>query len=152
MSFVWTYIILTFVINNFIFLGLIDNIEVLAPDKMDQSVEWSVSVSNIIDAGSNSSDEEDEDQEDVFGTSCLLYNSDSDDGIVFEQDNNDDWSDTESSKDVRNGEKAPEIASNTSLLRIQFLYIQMEFCEKSTLRDVINAGGLEIMSIQMLKH
>ncbi len=97
-------------------------------------------MSNIIDAGSNSSDEEDEDQEDVFGTSCLLYNSDSDDGIVFEQDDNDDSSDTESSKDVQNGEKAPEITNNTSLLKIQFLYIQMEFCEKSTLRDVINTG------------
>ena len=53
--------------------------------------------------------------------------SDSDDGIVFEQDNNDyDWFGTEDSKDMKSSDLNGKVETSSVLLpKLQFLYIQV---------------------------
>uniref|UniRef100_A0A3B5RE05 non-specific serine/threonine protein kinase n=1 Tax=Xiphophorus maculatus TaxID=8083 RepID=A0A3B5RE05_XIPMA len=103
-------------------LGLPDNVEDLAPPPaVSSSVEWSTSIERSSSAkcsGHQSSDEDEDDYEDdVFGASFLPSDSDSRSDIIF--DNGDDNSDQQ-------------------LSIAHYLYIQMEYCEKSTLRDTID--------------
>uniref|UniRef100_A0A3P9Q7R6 eIF-2-alpha kinase GCN2 n=1 Tax=Poecilia reticulata TaxID=8081 RepID=A0A3P9Q7R6_POERE len=95
-------------------LGLPDNVEDLAPPPaVSSSVEWSTSIERSSSAkcsGHQSSDEDEDDYEDdVFGASFLPSDSESRSDIIF--DNGDDSTDDIS---------------------------QMEYCEKSTLRDTID--------------
>uniref|UniRef100_A0A3B3VZ75 Eukaryotic translation initiation factor 2 alpha kinase 4 n=1 Tax=Poecilia latipinna TaxID=48699 RepID=A0A3B3VZ75_9TELE len=95
-------------------LGLPDNVEDLAPPPaVSSSVEWSTSIERSSSAkcsGHQSSDEDEDDYEDdVFGASFLPSDSDSRSDIIF--DNGDDSTDDIS---------------------------EMEYCEKSTLRDTID--------------
>ncbi|TMS21667.1 eIF-2-alpha kinase GCN2 [Larimichthys crocea] len=126
-------------------LGLPDNVEDNAPPPaLSSSVEWSTSIERSSSAkcsGHQSSDEEDDDEEDVFGASFLPSDSDSRSDIIF--DNGDDSTDEISQVEPS---KRPTIDTTESTdsdrppLIAHYLYIQMEYCEKSTLRDTIDHG------------
>uniref|UniRef100_A0A3Q2GNM7 non-specific serine/threonine protein kinase n=1 Tax=Cyprinodon variegatus TaxID=28743 RepID=A0A3Q2GNM7_CYPVA len=95
-------------------LGLPDNVEDLAPPPaLSSSVEWSTSIERSSSAkcsGHQSSDEDEDDyDDDVFGASFLPSDSESRSDIIFE-----------------NGDDSTDEMS------------QMEYCEKSTLRDTID--------------
>ncbi|XP_044021678.1 eIF-2-alpha kinase GCN2 isoform X2 [Siniperca chuatsi] len=130
-------------------LGLPDDVEDIAPPPaLSSSVEWSTSIersSSTKLSRHQSSDEEDDDddddEEDVFGASFLPSDSDSRSDIIF--DNGDESTDEISLVEPN---KRPVINTTEStdsdqpLLIAHRLYIQMEYCEKSTLRDTIDQG------------
>ncbi|XP_068436468.1 eIF-2-alpha kinase GCN2 isoform X2 [Clinocottus analis] len=129
-------------------LGLTDNAEDVAPPAaLSSAVEWSTSIERSSSAkcsGHQSSDEEDddeEDDEDVFGASFLPSGDDSSSDIIF--DNGDgstnEMSQVESSK-MPVIDTTESTDSDRPLLIAHYLYIQMEYCEKSTLRDTIDQG------------
>ncbi|KAI3367813.1 hypothetical protein L3Q82_026651 [Scortum barcoo] len=126
-------------------LGLPDNVEDNAPPPaLSSSVEWSTSIEKSSSAKCSrqeSSDEEDDDEEDVFGASFLPSDSDSRSDIIF--DNGDDSID-EISQVEPNKRSAVDTTETTDsdrpLVIAHHLYIQMEYCEKSTLRDTIDHG------------
>ncbi|KAM3594076.1 uncharacterized protein V6R79_001838 [Siganus canaliculatus] len=127
-------------------LGLPDNVEEVAPPPaLSSSVEWSTSIERSSSAkcsGHQSSDEEeDDDDEDVFGASFLPSDSDSTSDIVFANgaESTDEMSQDEPSKRPVS-DKMESIDSDRPLLIAHYLYIQMEYCEKSTLRDTIDHG------------
>ncbi|XP_035850738.1 eIF-2-alpha kinase GCN2 isoform X2 [Sander lucioperca] len=122
-------------------LGLADNAEDIAPPPaLSSSVEWSTSIerSSSAKCSRHQSSDEDDDDEDVFGASFLPSDSDSSSDIIF--DNGDE------STDEVEPSKMPVIItmestdSDRPLLIAHHLYIQMEYCEKSTLRDTIDHG------------
>uniref|UniRef100_A0A1A8GP91 non-specific serine/threonine protein kinase n=1 Tax=Nothobranchius korthausae TaxID=1143690 RepID=A0A1A8GP91_9TELE len=123
-------------------LGLPDNVEDVAPPPaLSSSVEWSTSIEKSSSAkcsGHHSSDEED-DEEDVFGASFLPSDSDSSSDIIF--DNGDESIDGMSQDEPSKRQAADTTESSDSerhLSIAHYLYIQMEYCEKSTLRDTID--------------
>ncbi|XP_068195813.1 eIF-2-alpha kinase GCN2 [Antennarius striatus] len=127
-------------------LGLPDIVEDAAPPlTLSSSVEWSTSIERSSSAKCSthhSSDEEDDDddeEEDVFGASFLPSNSDSRSDIIFDHgdESTDEMSQVEPrTKPVINTTESPD--SERSPLVAHYLYIQMEYCEKSTLRDTID--------------
>ncbi|KAM6969279.1 eIF-2-alpha kinase GCN2 [Tautogolabrus adspersus] len=127
-------------------LGLPDNVEDVAPPlALSSSVEWSTSIERSSSAKCSrhqSSDEEDDDddEEDVFGASFLPSDSDSGSDIIFDHgdESMDELSQVEPSK--RQTTETETTDSDGSLLIAHHLYIQMEYCEKSTLRDTIDQG------------
>ncbi|AWP16645.1 putative eukaryotic translation initiation factor 2-alpha kinase 4 [Scophthalmus maximus] len=131
-------------------LGLPDNAEDVAPPlALSSSVEWSTSIERSSSAkcgGHQSSDDEDDDEdddddEDVFGASFLPSDSDSGSDIIF--DNGDESIDEMSQLDPskRPVTDTAESTDGDQPQRIaHYLYIQMEYCEKSTLRDTIDDG------------
>ncbi|XP_056867769.1 eIF-2-alpha kinase GCN2 isoform X1 [Takifugu flavidus] len=128
-------------------LGLPDNVEDAAPPPaLSSSVEWSTSIERSSSAkcrGHQSSDEEDEEEEeeDVFGASFLPSDSHSRSDIIFDNgdESPDEMSQVEPSKrPTSDTEETTD--SESSLLVAHYLYIQMEYCEKSTLRDTIDHG------------
>ncbi|XP_069574792.1 eIF-2-alpha kinase GCN2 isoform X2 [Brachyistius frenatus] len=125
-------------------LGLPDNVEDVAPPPaLSSSVEWSTTIEKSSSAkcsGHQSSDDED-DEEDVFGASFLPLDSDSGSDIIFDNgdESTDEMSQVESSK--RPATDTTESSDlDRHLLIAHYLYIQMEYCEKSTLRDTIDQG------------
>ncbi|XP_070698000.1 eIF-2-alpha kinase GCN2 isoform X2 [Pempheris klunzingeri] len=129
-------------------LGLPDNVEDIAPPPaLSSSVEWSTSIERSSSAkcsGHQSSDEEDDDdddEEDVFGASFLPSDSDSRSDIIFENgdESTDEMSQVEPSKRPMI-DAVESTDSERPLLIAHYLYIQMEYCEKSTLRDTIDHG------------
>ncbi|XP_028251384.1 eIF-2-alpha kinase GCN2 [Parambassis ranga] len=122
-------------------LGLLDNVEDIAPPPaLSSSVEWSTSIERSSSAkcgGHHSSDDDDDDEEDVFGASFLPSDSDSRSDIIFDNGDEsiDEMSQVEPSK--RPATDATESDSDRQLVA-HYLYIQMEYCEKSTLRDTID--------------
>ncbi|XP_004712755.1 eIF-2-alpha kinase GCN2 [Echinops telfairi] len=127
----------------------VDSVEAAAPPPiLSSSVEWSTSCERSASArfpatGTGSSSDEDDDEEDdrdgVFSQSFLPA-SDSDSDIIF--DNED-----ENSKSRHQGEDCSEkngceqhSESSGTTEAVHYLYIQMEYCEKSTLRDTIDQG------------
>ncbi|XP_019940643.2 eIF-2-alpha kinase GCN2 [Paralichthys olivaceus] len=126
-------------------LGLPDNAEDMAPPPtLSSSVEWSTSIeksSSVMCSGHQSSDddEDDDDEEDVFGASFLPSDSDSGSDIIF--DNGDESTDEMSQLKSRPVTDTAESTDSDQPLQIaHYLYIQMEYCEKSTLRDTIDHG------------
>ncbi|CAI5696843.1 unnamed protein product [Oreochromis niloticus] len=133
-------------------LGLPDDVEDIAPPPaLSSSVEWSTSIERSSSArcsGRQSSDDEDDDdddddddEEDVFGASFLPSNSDSRSDIIFDNgdESMDEMSKVEPSKrPVSDTTESTE--SDRHLITAHYLYIQMEYCEKSTLRDTIDQG------------
>ncbi|XP_042356887.1 eIF-2-alpha kinase GCN2 [Plectropomus leopardus] len=127
-------------------LGLNDNVEDVAPPPaLSSSVEWSTSIEKSSSAkcsGPQSSDEEDDDEEeDVFGASFLPSDSDSSSDIIFDNGDEsiDEMSQVEPSKrPVMDTTESTD--SERPPLIVHHLYIQMEYCEKSTLRDTIDQG------------
>ena len=122
-----------------------DDIEKFAPSALEESVEWSIS----LDANrtQTESDSDDEDIIDVFGTSIFQQN-DSTSDIVFEHSVDDMFeieassvSFSASKKNSKDTDKQGDMTDDDSVIpRLQYLYIQMEYCEKSTLRNCIDAG------------
>ncbi|XP_061551348.1 eIF-2-alpha kinase GCN2 isoform X1 [Phycodurus eques] len=127
-------------------LGLADNVEDIAPPPaLSSSVEWSTSIerSSSAKCGRNqSSDEEEDDDEedDVFGAS-FLPSDDSISDVIFGNgdDSTDEMSQRESSKRPLS-ETSESADSDRPFVIVHYLYIQMEYCEKSTLRDTIDQG------------
>ncbi|XP_029040075.2 eIF-2-alpha kinase GCN2 isoform X2 [Osmia bicornis bicornis] len=118
-------------------LGM-DDIEKLAPPM--QEVEWNVSYKSRTNAtlsadsdddNSDASSDSDSDEDCSFLMQNILK-IDSSDNIEFERDTN--CQTTISS--IREDENGIE----ETIKEIQFMYIQMEFCEKSTLRTAIDGG------------
>ncbi|KAM4542402.1 eIF-2-alpha kinase GCN2 [Odontesthes bonariensis] len=128
-------------------LGLADNVEDVAPPPaLSSSVEWSTTIERSSSAkcsGHQSSDEddedEDEDEEDVFGASFLPSDSDSGSDIIFDNggESTDEMSQVEPSKRLVT-DTTESSDSDRHLTIAHYLYIQMEYCEKSTLRDTID--------------
>ncbi|CAB1335133.1 unnamed protein product [Coregonus sp. 'balchen'] len=100
-------------------ISMLDNVEDNAPPPaLASSVEWSTSIERSSSAkcsGHESSDEEEEEEED------------------------DDDDDEEPSKRM-GGDMIESTDSERPQLIAHYLYIQMEYCEKSTLRDTIDQG------------
>ncbi|KAF1374984.1 hypothetical protein PFLUV_G00234700 [Perca fluviatilis] len=128
-------------------LGLADNAEDIAPPPaLSSSVEWSTSIERSSSAKcsrhqSSDEDDDDDDEEDVFGASFLPSDSDSSSDIIFDNgdESTDEMSEVEPSKmPVINTMESTD--SDRPLLIAHHLYIQMEYCEKSTLRDTIDHG------------
>ncbi|XP_015229195.1 PREDICTED: eukaryotic translation initiation factor 2-alpha kinase 4 [Cyprinodon variegatus] len=126
-------------------LGLPDNVEDLAPPPaLSSSVEWSTSIERSSSAkcsGHQSSDEDEDDyDDDVFGASFLPSDSESRSDIIFE--NGDDSTDEMSQMEPRETPATTDTTgtsdSDRHLSIAHYLYIQMEYCEKSTLRDTID--------------
>ncbi|CAL8138262.1 unnamed protein product [Orchesella dallaii] len=130
-------------------LGFMDNIEDLAPPMKDS--EWSISYAN--DVGNDGDDSEDSsDEVDLFGTSFLRLTTDDSDAVIFETDSRTGASETDDTAEESSRSKRFPIepnhvpskndsASPTNLplhREAQYMYIQMEFCEKSTLRTAID--------------
>ncbi|XP_063803267.1 eIF-2-alpha kinase GCN2 isoform X2 [Pseudophryne corroboree] len=122
-------------------LGLLDDVETNAPAPiMASSVEWSTSCERSSSAhckSSDSSDDDDdddeEDEEGVFSPS-FLPGTDSDSEIIFEDGNSPDQEEY-----AENKPEEPKL-SEVAIQTVHYLYIQMEYCEKSTLRDTIDQG------------
>eukprot|EP00057_Strongylocentrotus_purpuratus_P031627 XP_785160.3 PREDICTED: eukaryotic translation initiation factor 2-alpha kinase 4 [Strongylocentrotus purpuratus] len=132
-------------------LSLSDNIEEQALKlSIRNSLEWSSS-GNIGLIGD--SDDSSSDDEGVFGRSFLPRSDDSSsDGIDFEGSDRGEESDislsisnrVKESKGNRGKSKEEDISEDNPVFSpVQYLYIQMEFCEKSTLRTAIDAGMYE---------
>uniref|UniRef100_UPI00398EAC55 eIF-2-alpha kinase GCN2 isoform X2 n=2 Tax=Pristiophorus japonicus TaxID=55135 RepID=UPI00398EAC55 len=144
-------------------LRLLDDIEKNAPPAVaTSSVEWSTpcerSASVKCAERESSDDDDDDDEEDVFCASFLPANIDSDSDIIFENgDENSDNSPvdfrstdffssfSELSREAANekdpgneGEKMEKAEIVPALQTVHYLYIQMEYCERSTLRDTID--------------
>uniref|UniRef100_A0A3Q4AEI9 non-specific serine/threonine protein kinase n=1 Tax=Mola mola TaxID=94237 RepID=A0A3Q4AEI9_MOLML len=129
-------------------LGFPDNVEdITPPPTLSSSVEWSTSIEKSSSAkcgGHQSSDEDDDDdddEEDVFGASFLPSDSDSRSDIIF--DNGDESADEMSQVEPSQRpliDTTESTDSERSPLIAHYLYIQMEYCEKSTLRDTIDHG------------
>ncbi|KAK9960288.1 hypothetical protein ABG768_010361 [Culter alburnus] len=125
-------------------LGLMDNIEEDAPPPaLASSVEWSTSLERSTSAKCDSADDEEDDdeEEDVFCLSFLPPDSDSESDIIF--DNADVSRDSFLQEEPSSRKAADPVESSDSekpLLIAHYLYIQMEYCEKSTLRDTIDQG------------
>ncbi|XP_055719045.1 eIF-2-alpha kinase GCN2 [Salvelinus fontinalis] len=122
--------------------SILDNVEDNAPPPaLASSVEWSTSIERSSSAkcsGHETSDEDDDDEEDVFCASFLPSNSDSESDIIFDNGNGS-ISQEEPSKRV-GGDTIDSTDSERPQLIAHYLYIQMEYCEKSTLRDTIDQG------------
>ncbi|XP_061898001.1 eIF-2-alpha kinase GCN2 isoform X1 [Entelurus aequoreus] len=129
-------------------LGFPDNVEDIAPPPaLSSSVEWSTSIERSSSAkrsrhqSSDDDDDDDDDEDDVFGASFLPSDSDSLSDIIF--DNGDDSTDEMSQGGPGRRPLSGTTASadtDRPLVVVHYLYIQMEYCEKSTLRDTIDQG------------
>ncbi|CAK9814660.1 eIF-2-alpha kinase GCN2 [Anthophora quadrimaculata] len=116
-----------------------DDIEKLAPSFQD--VEWNVSYKSRTNTtlpadsdedNSDGSSDTDSDEDCGFLMQNLLI--DSSDSIEFERDTNYEASEL----NITNDENKNVNESKETIREIQFMYIQMEFCEKSTLRTAID--------------
>ncbi|XP_064316192.1 eIF-2-alpha kinase GCN2 isoform X3 [Phalacrocorax carbo] len=116
------------------------------PPVLTSSVEWSTSCerssSNKFSGDDQeSSDDDDDDGDGVFSHS-LLPTTDSESEIIFDHED-------ENSKGHPPDEEGNEKNSHgeedrTPIIQtVHYLYIQMEYCEKSTLRDTIDQGLYE---------
>ncbi|OQR66098.1 eukaryotic translation initiation factor 2-alpha kinase 4-like [Tropilaelaps mercedesae] len=97
-----------------------------APPMKDASVEWSVSLSHVIPNNMAESSESSEDE--LFGIGHKSESSD----IMFEHSTGD----QASSK----SEESIQAKGANPALQAQYMFIQMEFCEKKTLRSAIDDG------------
>ncbi|XP_032674850.1 eIF-2-alpha kinase GCN2 isoform X2 [Odontomachus brunneus] len=124
-----------------------EEIEKFAPPLHE--VEWNISYGSLANAdseddNSDSSESTDSDSEEhcTFLKRTLLR-IESSDSIEFERD---DISQKSAKSDISNdnvNEDADITSEDTTVKEIQFMYIQMEFCEKSTLRTAIDNGLYE---------
>ncbi|KAM7327555.1 hypothetical protein ACRRTK_013922 [Alexandromys fortis] len=124
----------------------LDSVEAAAPPPiLSSSVEWSTSAERSTSARfpvtgpGSSSDEEDEDEHDGVFSQSFLPASDSDSDIIF--DNEDENSKSQNqAEECNDKDSRQEIEPSVTTEAVHYLYIQMEYCEKSTLRDTIDQG------------
>lgn len=116
----------------------INKIEELAPPLPEGSVEWSLSYKH--ESHLQEDDDDDLSDDDVFGISFLHFASDSDtsESVLFEDSRNKSKEDEAHGSSV--SESDSQLVKNSEMRTFQFMYIQMEFCEKSTLRTAIDEG------------
>nr|XP_012036578.2 eIF-2-alpha kinase GCN2 isoform X2 [Ovis aries] len=122
------------------------SVEAAAPPPiLSSSVEWSTSGERSASirfpaAGpDSSSDEDDDDEEQGVFSQSFLPASDSDSDIIF--DNEDENSKSQNQDEDCNGKNScHESEPPATTEAVHYLYIQMEYCEKSTLRDTIDQG------------
>ncbi|XP_012229735.1 eIF-2-alpha kinase GCN2 [Linepithema humile] len=122
-----------------------DEIEKFAPPLRD--VEWNISYesrANVADSDDDNSDastDSDSEEHCAFLMRTLLR-IESSDNIEFERDG---ISQKSAMTDISNNDaKDSETTSEDTVVKeIQYMYIQMEFCEKSTLRTAIDNGLYE---------
>ncbi|XP_054828909.1 eIF-2-alpha kinase GCN2 isoform X2 [Eublepharis macularius] len=122
-----------------------DNVEANAPPPvLTSSVEWSTSCERSTSARFSGTDQESSDDDDddegggVFSQSFLPA-ADSESDIIF--DNEDDNGKSPVTDEDCNGKDSHNEEDVTSVIQtVHYLYIQMEYCEKSTLRDTIDQG------------
>ncbi|XP_066244608.1 eIF-2-alpha kinase GCN2 isoform X2 [Saccopteryx leptura] len=128
-------------------LPVSDSVEAAAPPPiLTSSVEWSTSGERSASArfpaaGQDlSSDEDaDEDEHDGVFSQSFLPASDSESDIIF--DNEDENSKSQNQDEDYNGKNSCyESEPSATTEAVHYLYIQMEYCEKSTLRDTIDQG------------
>ncbi|OXB65692.1 hypothetical protein ASZ78_015443 [Callipepla squamata] len=116
------------------------------PPVLTSSVEWSTSCersssNKFSGADQESSDDDDDDGDGVFSHS-FLPTTDSESEIVF--DNEDENSKGHPPDEEGNERNSHEEEDRTAVIQtVHYLYIQMEYCEKSTLRDTIDRGLYE---------
>uniref|UniRef100_A0A8C9W7R6 non-specific serine/threonine protein kinase n=1 Tax=Scleropages formosus TaxID=113540 RepID=A0A8C9W7R6_SCLFO len=129
-------------------LDMPDDVEAEAPPPtLASSVEWSTSIERSSSAKCSGADldssDEDDEEEDVFCPSFLPCSSDSESDIIFDNgDGSRDSLSPENDEKSKGKEAATAESTDTEclLLVAHYLYIQMEYCEKSTLRDTIDKG------------
>nr|CAB3241542.1 eukaryotic translation initiation factor 2-alpha kinase 4 [Phallusia mammillata] len=123
-------------------LGIADDIEKLAPPPVQSSSGWSISTEDI--SRVEDVDDEDDDEDDLFKTNWKEPNDLSSDSILFDHDGDSESSSDDNSVKMQSSTiestTMETSASSNELISRRFLYIQMEYCEKSTLRQTIDAG------------
>ncbi|KAF5288488.1 hypothetical protein FQA39_LY15417 [Lamprigera yunnana] len=115
-----------------------NDVEMLAPPLKD--VEWSISYESKSKPGNiteESSDDDDDDEEE-WGVMLNADSSESD-SIEFERDDGLTISECDTTNDINSTKQFSKTESPPRGREIQFMYIQMEFCEKSTLRTAIDS-------------
>ncbi|KAK4885013.1 hypothetical protein RN001_001284 [Aquatica leii] len=112
-----------------------NDIEILAPPLKD--VEWSISYESKSKPGALTEESSDDDDEEQWGVMLNVDSSDSD-SIEFERDGLT-VVESDSSNNTNLVKEFVKIESPSKGREIQFMYIQMEFCEKSTLRTAIDS-------------
>uniref|UniRef100_A0A6J0TZA8 non-specific serine/threonine protein kinase n=1 Tax=Pogona vitticeps TaxID=103695 RepID=A0A6J0TZA8_9SAUR len=123
-----------------------DNIEANAPPPvLTSSVEWSTSGERSsstrfsgADQESSDDDDDEEDGDGVFSQSFLPA-ADSESDIIFEHEE-DNSKNRGTDEDCKGKESHSEEDGTSMIQTVHYLYIQMEYCEKSTLRDTIDQG------------
>nr|XP_033809126.1 eIF-2-alpha kinase GCN2 [Geotrypetes seraphini] len=125
-------------------LGMIDDVEANAPPPiLTSSVEWSTSCeisSSKCNGSHEDSSDDDDDEEGVFSQSFLPA-TDSDSNIIFEnKDENSKNFIQECMEKNNHSEDCRDSETQQGAHTAHYLYIQMEYCEKSTLRDTIDQG------------
>ncbi|XP_054572339.1 eIF-2-alpha kinase GCN2 [Eptesicus fuscus] len=117
-----------------------DSVEAAAPPPiLTSSVEWSTSAERSAAGQGSSSDEDEEDELDGVFSQSFLRASDSESDIIF--DNEDENSKSQNQDEDCNGKNScHESELSVTTEAVHYLYIQMEYCEKSTLRDTIDQG------------
>ncbi|RMC00444.1 hypothetical protein DUI87_23054 [Hirundo rustica rustica] len=115
------------------------------PPCLTSSVEWSTSCerssSNKFSGADQESSDDDDDGDGVFSHS-ILPTTDSESEIIF--DNEDENSKGHSPNEEDNEKNSHGGEDRTPVIQtVHYLYIQMEYCEKSTLRDTIDQGLYE---------
>nr|XP_035966585.1 eIF-2-alpha kinase GCN2 isoform X8 [Halichoerus grypus] len=122
------------------------SLEATAPPPILSSVEWSTSGERSASArfpaagpGSSSDEDEDDDEDEHEGVfpQPFLPASDSDSDIIFEDENSKSQNQDE---DCSGKSSCHESEPSAAVEAVHYLYIQMEYCEKSTLRDTIDQG------------
>ncbi|KAK3093827.1 hypothetical protein FSP39_020697, partial [Pinctada imbricata] len=129
-------------------LGFLDDVERLAPKRVEESVDWSVISYDMSKVKVQESDSEEDDEADVFGTSflnkvknfkwfCFYYIT------MFVNVSviivNIFWYQESKNKSMKKQDLSTDDDS-VEVPKLQYLYIQMEYCEKSTLRNCIDSG------------
>lgn len=120
--------------------GRDSSVEAAAPPLLSGSVEWSTSAELSTSArfpstACSDSDSEDENEGGGVFSQSFLPASDSESDIIFD---NEDENSKSQNQDRDYSSKSTDQESDPEA--VHYLYIQMEYCEKSTLRDTIDQG------------
>nr|XP_025043322.1 eIF-2-alpha kinase GCN2 isoform X3 [Pelodiscus sinensis] len=125
-----------------------DDVEANAPPPvLTSSVEWSTSCersssTKFSGPDQESSDEDDDDDGEGVFSQSFLPATDSESDIIFDnEDENSKSPILDEECHQKNDQSKEESASVVQT--VHYLYIQMEYCEKSTLRDTIDQGLYE---------
>lgn len=110
-----------------------DDIEKFASPELEWNVSYKSRTTNSDEDNSDTSSDTDSDEDAFLGHDLLQM--DFSDSIEFEKDPN-----QVSASNTKTDESEKTIESKETVQEIQFMYIQMEFCEKSTLRTAIDRG------------